>query len=682
MSANSDTEASDMGAAPVAQIRPFPMSIPSTAAADSDSNIASEQTASLVHDTTIPGHSERGTPRSVHSPESMTPMIPTTLVGPDSHSHNLIESQQGQTPEQQITGSTPTNPPEGYADSETRLSVSGVVAVAPPHDPAGSASGAHTDQRASTDPGPDDQTTTTRSSPRTHRHPSLSLSLGPLSNHSPLSTPFTTLPSDEPPPYSPTHTILPHYFSLEPIPIRSYIIRDSSGLPFLNDFWLVSTNQQTHSFQVQERGLSPQHNQNQLRYCIIRPSRTDRTALPASNATGPNSYFLPAMALVAANYPSRWVWWGTEALQMVVFGRQQKNIIMEWRWKHGRSRIGGPIETRLVGCSFHVTPERKYCWKQGTGQRIRNRGRGRRGGQQGRRGDDSGVNASSSNMSTHRGWLLRLRSFFSSGTTLDDVSLEPVPQIRVQNSGGVETIPPTVDDPNQSSEQVPAIDQGDANNRGVETNNISVNGREDLGDDDDDEEAGAYHCREECQSGVTGKIVAIYKPARAANRAWDRPATSCKLEIYAEVGERCETAMMLMCVRLDDLFLSIPEQKRKPFVHSTGVSDTRTGPNRDGQESGVEPSGHEAEEGAGQDNTDVVVDLSNGSDNSDDGGAGEREGGIGEAVGPSRAEGSTLRKILIGSRKNGWKDRLKWLVAVILIVVVVVLLVKPKLSKG
>ncbi|KAG0235886.1 hypothetical protein BGW42_004532 [Actinomortierella wolfii] len=59
-------------------------------------------------------------------------------------------------------------------------------------------------------------------------------------------------------------------------------------------------------------------------------------------------------------------------------------------------------------------------------------------------------------------------------------------------------------------------------------------------DDDGDDDAGVYHCREESIDGVPGRLVAVYRPARAANRARDLPARSCKLEIYAEIGERIE----------------------------------------------------------------------------------------------------------------------------------------------
>ncbi|KAG0339514.1 hypothetical protein BG000_001942 [Podila horticola] len=100
-------------------------------------------------------------------------------------------------------------------------------------------------------------------------------------------------------------------------------------------------------------------------------------------------------------------------------------------------------------------------------------------------------------------------------------------------------------------------------------------GRSIESDDDDDEELGAYHCREYSSDGITGRIVAIYRPGRLANRARDRPATSRKLEVFAEVGERCETAMMLMCARIDDLFMSIPDQKKVPLGVSAGSNHER-----------------------------------------------------------------------------------------------------------
>ncbi|KAF9208179.1 hypothetical protein BGZ49_009576, partial [Haplosporangium sp. Z 27] len=291
------------------------------------------------------------------------------------------------------------------------------------------------------------------SSSRAPPPPQLSLSPTPL---------FTS--ADEPPPYSPTHTILPHYFSLEPIPIRSYIIQDSASIPFLYDFWLCTTPQSASpGLLFQQRGLS--QTSNQLKYCIIRPQHTDRTAFPPAGSSGQDAYFIPALALVAANYPSRWIWWGTEALQMVVFG----------------------------------------------------------------------------------------------STNTSRVSTNDVPMNHISV-----TIPPTQSSETSNSSEPAALSAvGD---------NVPLSEQEAIIDlrEDEDEETGCYHCREENSIGVTGRIVAVYRPGRPANRARDRPASSPKLEIFTELGERCETVMMLMCVRLDDLFMSIPDEKKGPFVSPGG----------------------------------------------------------------------------------------------------------------
>ncbi|KAG0262908.1 hypothetical protein BGZ95_003937, partial [Linnemannia exigua] len=412
--------------------------------------------------------------------------------------------------------------------------------------------------------------------------------------------------ADEPPPYSPTHTILPHYFELEPIPVRTYIIKDATGFPFLYDFWLISTTQSSssrpQSVFLQERGLSPQH-QAELKYSIIRPQHTDRTALPITGPGATNAYFTPALALVADNYPSRWIWWGTEALQMVVFGRQLKNIIMEWRWKHGRTRFGGPIAHRLVGCSFQIAPDRRYCWKAGSGklrsttaQQARSRLR-----QQQQRARASGVvwdnllNASASNndgtfstpptqqagRATERGgggsggWFGglfgRARRPSRSNTepaelTTVDITLDSV-HVHAPSSEAPSVIQESVEQDNPPlSAQESVIDS-------------TIDGSTEDEDDDDDE-AGCYHCREESTTAFLGRIVAVYKPGRPANRARDRAATSRKLEIFTEVGERCETAMMLMCTRLDDLFMSIPATKRGSLVTSRTERSSSTGGGR------------------------------------------------------------------------------------------------------
>jgi len=177
-------------------------------------------------------------------------------------------------------------------------------------------------------------------------------------------------------------------------------------------------------------------------------------------------------------------------------------------------------------------------------------------------------------------------------------------------------------------------------------------------DDDDDEELGCYHCREESSSGVTGRIVAVYRPGRPANRSRDRPATSRKLEIYTELGERCETAMMLMCTRLEDLFMSVPEQKKGPFIAHPRQERplTESGPEAgpvDGE--GVE-IGDEQERGQ------------------------SREAGLAAEQSTQRSQSlqsASLKQRIVGS-KAAWKTRIKWIVAVVLIAVVAVLVFKPK----
>ncbi|KAG0321407.1 hypothetical protein BGZ97_011405, partial [Linnemannia gamsii] len=373
----------------------------------------------------------------------------------------------------------------------------------------------------------------------------------PLNFPPTFSAMFTS--ADEPPPYSPTHTILPHYFELEPIPVRTYIIKDSTGVPFLYDFWLISTTQSSpsrpQSVLLQERGLSPQH-QAELKYSIIRPQHTDRTALPITGAT--NAYFIPALALVADHYPSRWIWWGTEALQMVVFGRQHKNVIMEWRWKHGRTRIGGPVTHRLIGASFQIAPDRRFCWKIGSGrsrtttaQQARNRLRQQQ--QHSRTASSVGSSRPMSQILSTAfvgrgaegggggaGWFGTFfgRSRQSTRPSTEpteastaDVMLESV-QVHTPLSPTF-TIPglATLENP-PLSEQESAIDRAmDA----VRTNDTNID------EDEDDDEVGCYHCREESSTGFLGRVVAVYKPGQPANRARDRPASSRKLEIFTEV---------------------------------------------------------------------------------------------------------------------------------------------------
>ncbi|KAF8976337.1 hypothetical protein BGZ46_008340 [Entomortierella lignicola] len=490
------------------------------------------------------------------------------------------------------------------------------------------------------------------SSSRAPPPPQLSLSPTPL---------FTS--ADEPPPYSPTHTILPHYFSLEPIPIRSYIIQDSASIPFLYDFWLCTTPQSVSpGLLFQQRGLS--QTSNQLKYCIIRPQHTDRTAFPPSGSSGQDAYFIPALALVAANYPSRWIWWGTEALQMVVFGRQLKNIIMEWKWKHGRLRIGGPIVHRLIGCSFQITPERKYCWKQGSGRKRNQNMTGARqsrnnqrpngnSNNNNRRGDQS-ISPTSplpSEVHTRAAGGSWVGSFFSrptsnqGSTNTSRISTNDVPMNHISV-----TIPPTQSsEPSNSSEPAALSAVGD---------NVPLSEQEAIIDlrEDEDEETGCYHCREENSIGVTGRIVAVYRPGRPANRARDRPASSPKLEIFTELGERCETVMMLMCVRLDDLFMSIPDEKKGPFV-SPGGRGQDGSPNDSNPQHGNDVEGTTITTGENGTEGGAVID------------------------GDNQSELSAFKRIL-GSHgvRILWLKWSKWLAAAILIAMVIVLVLKSRSS--
>ncbi|KAI8351902.1 hypothetical protein B0O80DRAFT_454970 [Mortierella sp. GBAus27b] len=500
--------------------------------------------------------------------------------------------------------------------------------------------------------------TTAISEDRPHESESPSPQRPPRIPLPPLQAPLFTS-ADEPPPYSPTHTILPHYFSLEPIPIRMYTIKEATSQPFLYDFWLCSTTQQSspsrpHSptFRIQERGISPQR--HELKYSICRPQRTDTTAMASSNPSASNAYFLPAQALVAANHPARWIWWGTEALQMVVFGRQQKNIIMEWKWKRSRTRIGGPIVHRLIGCSFRITPERTYCWKLGTGSRRHNTGHDRALQERSRSNfAQSPVSSESSNGAGESSWMGRLVSRFrtapsttvASGSNTD--SAIPMGQVHISID------PPPVADGEEDTRDNPI-----ENTRLTERDTLTP---ESNGVDEDDEEMGCYHCREECPSGTTGRIVAVFRPSRPANRARDRPAMSCRLEIFTELGERCETAMMLMCMRLDDLFMSIPAEKRGLFVPMSSSPAQGSSTGGDSQDRTTDPAG-----GVSVETNDVhnhVVD--------------EQSQTV--PVGGRRL-GASIRKHILGSRKT-WKTRSKWIIAVILIVSVLVLVLKPKLSR-
>ncbi|KAF9333323.1 hypothetical protein BG006_003772 [Podila minutissima] len=171
-------------------------------------------------------------------------------------------------------------------------------------------------------------------------------------------------------------------------------------------------------------------------------------------------------------------------------------------------------------------------------------------------------------------------------------------------------------------------------------------------DDDDDEEFGAFHCCEYNSDGITSRIVAIYRPGRPANRARDRPATSRKLEVFTEVGERCETAMMMICARIDDLFMSIPDQKKGPFVslRSEGGSSGGLG----------------ASAGSNHDPSDEATDRV----------VSQRIDEIEEHVGEARV--SMLQRI--AEDRKAWKQWTKTVTAVVLIALVVILVLKPQLG--
>ncbi|KAG0343265.1 hypothetical protein BG004_005423 [Podila humilis] len=397
---------------------------------------------------------------------------------------------------------------------------------------------------------------------------------------------------------------------------------------------------------MQQRGQLPTH-YNELKYSVIRPVHTDRTAIPITSTAAPNAYFLPAVALVSAGQPTRWIWWGTEALQMVVFGRQLKNIFMEWRWKHGRSRIGGPVVSRVIGCSFRVTPERRYCWKQGTGTRRNTIAAiARQRHNQSRSHVQAQDSASATNVMPNRlmggsGWF---GSFFASRSNAISASENNLPMVTVE-SGPVRVVvsPPQLD---SSVDVVSSVNEPD------------ISTTDSYHDDFDGGEVGAYHCREEDSEGITGRIVAIYKPGRPANRALDRPATSQKLEIFVEVGERCETAMMLMCARIDDLFMSIPDQKRAPLVSilDDGGSNARMNTPA-GSDINVNPSAEAGEGGLEQDLIGTNVNVEEG----------------------QRVQ-ATFWSVFLGDRR-AWKQRTKWITCAVLVVVVILLVLKPKLDR-
>ncbi|KAG0366203.1 hypothetical protein BGZ54_005679 [Gamsiella multidivaricata] len=181
-------------------------------------------------------------------------------------------------------------------------------------------------------------------------------------------------------------------------------------------------------------------------------------------------------------------------------------------------------------------------------------------------------------------------------------------------------------------------------------------------DQEDDEEAGCYHLREESLTGTTGRIVAVYRPGRPANRALDRPAMSKRLEIFTELGEKCETALMLMCVRLDDLFMAIPDDKKGSFTDPVAVQ-------RNGGRSGNGSEGA----GGGEDTTEQGGETEGGE-------PGGRESGTGEGEDDRRSEISVMKRLLGG--RHTWRLRIKWVIATILVAVVIVLILKPKFSQS
>ncbi|KAG0293658.1 hypothetical protein BGZ98_002090, partial [Dissophora globulifera] len=185
--------------------------------------------------------------------------------------------------------------------------------------------------------------------------------------------------------------------------------------------------------------------------------------------------------------------------------------------------------------------------------------------------------------------------------------------------------------------------------------------------DDEDEELRCYHCREESPEGVTGRIVAIYRPGRPANRARDRPAVSRRLEIFAELGERCETAMMLMCMRLDDLFMSIPDEKKGPFIPARTSLGQGSGGEvlNGGTEAAAVAAGDENHEGGNTQSQHPEGAESRGED----------QAGV-LAINDQRSEVSVMKRIL-GNRKS-WKARIKWTIGAVLIAVVIVLILRPK----
>ncbi|KAF9944498.1 hypothetical protein BGZ70_004591, partial [Mortierella alpina] len=424
---------------------------------------------------------------------------------------------------------------------------------------------------------------------------------------------------------------------------------DSAAMPFLYDFYLSATTSASrpHSpaLQLQERGLTPPTHPSELKYCILRPQRTDRTAIPITNTLGPNTDldFIPALALVAANYPARWIWWGTEALQMVVFGRQLKNVIMEWKWKQGRTRIGGPILHRLIGCSFRVAPDRRYCWRVGSGKRrIHVDATDSQSRTAGNAEGNSGGNGGGSSITTarrHQGRELALPGRTDLSRTAAGGGWFNSFFTRTNNASAAESRPGDVplNDVRTPSSPLPhmagaetegAMSEPSQVSTGVDGIPLSVQEATADGTGEVDEELGCYHCREE-----------------------NRSATSRRLEIYAEVGDRCETAMMLMCTRLDDLFMSIPEEKKNGvFVSNNGGSEAVAGSGspvgrRDSPDEGAERNNIGRENG---ENVGVATRTEDWMLASD-----------------QRSEISVLKRLFAG--RYTWRAWLKWTVAAILI---------------
>jgi len=205
----------------------------------------------------------------------------------------------------------------------------------------------------------------------------------------------------------------------------------------------------------------------------------------------------------------------------------------------------------------------------------------------------------------------------------------------------------------------------------------AINSAIDARSEEDEDEMGCYHCREEGSTGYLGRIVAVYKPGRPANRARDRPARSRKLEIFTEVGERCETAMMLMCTRIDDLFMSVPAQKRGSLVTSRTNRGTVGNSSGGDGTAGEQPS--TAPTTGGMDRNDDLVNEGavDGGGELDQGGTGQGQYSSSSFAAAAASSPVSHTKRLLGTRRD-WLFRLRWLLAAILIAVVLVLVLIPR----